>query len=183
MPSKSPAVSNASQESLTAIGAAIRHRRRDLGVSAAVAAESAGMSRVTFHRVESGSASVTVGALMNAAAAVGLHLQLTDVRPRPAEVDRVEPVTHEPPDEVRVGDYPLLRAAAWQLDADSRLTGFEALRTYERNWRHLDHAALGDEEEVLIQALADKYSKGVLLVPTCSASLGTDGDDYATSDA
>lgn len=164
MPAKNPAVSDAGQQVLAALGEAIRDRRRQLGVSAAVAAESAGMSRVTFHRVESGAASVTVGALMNAAEAVGLHLQLTGARPQPEDRNVAEPEHIDAPEEVRVGDYPLLRAAAWQLDADSRLSAFEALRTYERNWRHLDHAAMSSEERALIQALADKYSKGMLLV-------------------
>lgn len=164
MPSKNPSISEPGQELLIAIGAALKDRRRQLGVSAAVAAESAGMSRVTLHRVESGAASVTVGALVNAAEAVGLHLQLTDARPQWKESGAEEPVDTETPEKVRVGDYPLLAATAWQLDADSHLDGFEALRTYERNWRHLDHTAMGDKEKALIQALADRYSKGVLLV-------------------
>lgn len=164
MPSKNPSISEPSQELLIAIGASLKDRRRQLGVSAAVAAESAGMSRVTLHRVESGAASVTVGTLVNAVEAMGLHLQLTDARPQQKESGAEEAVNTETPENVRVGDYPLLSAAAWQLDADSRLGGFEALRTYERNWRHLDHAAMGDKEKALIQALADKYSKGVLLV-------------------
>lgn len=164
MPSKNPSISEPSQELLIAIGAALKDRRRQLGVSAAVAAESAGMSRVTLHRVESGAASVTVGTLVNAVEAMGLHLQLTDARPQQKESGAEEAVNTETPENVRVGDYPLLSAAAWQLEADSRLGGFEALRTYERNWRHLDHAAMGDKEKALIQALADKYSKGVLLV-------------------
>ncbi|MGC4934629.1 helix-turn-helix domain-containing protein [Gordonia sp. DT30] len=164
MPSRNPAISDAGHAVLVSVGAAIRRRRRQLGVSAAVTAESAGMSRVTFHRIESGAASVTVGALVNAAEAVGLHIQLTNTRPQPEKSGEVETANHVVPEEVRVGDYPLLSAAAWQLDADCRLSGFEALRTYERNWRHLDHAAMGDEERSLIHALADKYSKGVLLV-------------------
>lgn len=100
----------------------------------------------------------------SAVEAMGLHLQLTDARPQQKESGAEEAVNTETPENVRVGDYPLLSAAAWQLEADSRLGGFEALRTYERNWRHLDHAAMGDKEKALIQALADKYSKGVLLV-------------------
>lgn len=164
MPSKNPPISEPSQKLLIAIGAALKDRRRQLGVSAAVAAESAGMSRVTLHRVESGAASVTVGALVNAAEAVGLHLQLTDARPQRKESGAKEAVNTETSEKVRVGDYPLLSAAAWQLDADSRLDGFETLRTYERNWRHLDRAAMGDKEKALIQALAVRYSKGVLLV-------------------
>lgn len=141
MPARNPAVSDASQEALAVIGDAIRSRRRQLGVSAAVAAvaaEFAGMSRVTFHRVESGAASVTVGALMNAAVAVGLHIQLTAASPQPKDRDETESGLSEVPEQVRVGDYPLLRAAAWQLDADSRLNAFEALRTYRENPHRLD---------------------------------------------
>lgn len=101
---------------------------------------------------------------MNAAEAMGLRMCLADAAPQleeHREMDSAKPVA---PEEVRVGDYPLLRAAAWQLDPDTRLDGFEALRTYERNWRHLDHANMSVEERTLVQALADRYSKGVLLV-------------------
>lgn len=164
MPSKSPPVSEFSQGVLAAVGAALKSRRRQLGVSAAVAAESAGMSRVTLHRIESGSPSVTVGALVNAAEAVGLTIELSTTRPPVEERDEQAPVDPGMVEMVRVGDYPLLRAAVWQLDADTVLDGFEALRTYERNWRHLDHATVGTQEKALIQALADRYSKGVLLV-------------------
>lgn len=101
---------------------------------------------------------------MNAAAAVGLHIQLTDVHPQEKDGDEAKSADNEMPEQVRVGDYPLLKAAAWQLDADSRLNAFEALRTYERNWRHLDLAAMGGEERALVQTLADRYNKGVLLV-------------------
>ena len=57
---------------------------------------------------------------MNAAEAVGLHLQLTDARPQWTQTGAEEAVNTETPEKVRVGDYPLLSAAAWQLDADSR---------------------------------------------------------------
>lgn len=163
MPSSNPPISEASQQALATLGEAIRGRRRQLGLSAAVTAEAAGMSRVTLHRIERGAASTTIGAVMNAAEAVGLHLQFTDTRPRSEENPEMM-TAKQAPETVRVGDYPLLRAAAWQLDPDSRLTAYEALRTYERSWRHLDHATMDDEERTFIQALADKYSKGVLLV-------------------
>ena len=39
---------------LQELGAQIRARRKALGVSATAAAESAGMSRVTLHRIEKG---------------------------------------------------------------------------------------------------------------------------------
>lgn len=63
---------------------------------------------------------------------------------------------------VRVGDYPQLRAIAWQLRDDTELTEFDALRLYERNWRYV--AELDDNEAAFVQHLADTYSGGRLLV-------------------
>jgi len=65
---------------------------------------------------------------------------------------------------VRVGDFPQLQAIAWQLRAETELTGPEALQLYERNWRHVDQAAMSDEERAFVQRLADAHSGGVLLV-------------------
>jgi len=40
----------------------------------------------------------------------------------------------------------------------------EALELYERNWRHLDRAALSDPEAALIDALSRQIGGGRLLV-------------------
>ena len=100
--------------------------------------------------------------LVNAAAALGLEFTLGEPRPprQPAR-DAEDPTPHET---VRVGDHPQLHAIAWQLRADTELTGAEALHLYERNWRHVDHAAMSDEERAFVQRLVDEYSGGVLLV-------------------
>jgi hypothetical protein len=65
---------------------------------------------------------------------------------------------------VRIGDYPQLHGAAWQLDEDTTLTEFEALQLYERNWLHIDHTAMDPREKKFLQHLADTLSHGRLLV-------------------
>jgi transcriptional regulator with XRE-family HTH domain len=160
MPARSPDTAQWANGVLAEIGEELRRRRKELGISAATTAEAAGMSRVTLHRIESGSPSVTVGAYMNAAAALGLQLALR----KPPRLDR-QPLLDEPSGGlVRVGDYPQLQAIAWQLRADTQLRGIDALRMYERNWRHVDRDGMSDDERALIQRLADRYGGGVLLV-------------------
>ncbi|NMO02347.1 hypothetical protein HH308_14100 [Gordonia sp. TBRC 11910] len=66
------------------------------------------------------------------------------------------------PTEVRISDYPQLRAIAWHLAADTVITEQDALRLYERNWRHVGE--LTDDEARFVQHLADTYSGGRLLV-------------------
>jgi len=159
MPARSPAVSRRAEEVLIELGLALRRRRLDLGVSAVTTAEAAGMSRITLRRIEAGSPSVTVGAYMNAAAALGLELRLDKLqhRQRPARA-AVDPTAAT----VRVGDYAQLRTIAWQLRDDTELTGAEALQLYERNWRHVDQAAMSDEERAFVQQLADMHNGGIL---------------------
>lgn len=161
MPARSPETTQCTNSALAEIGEELRRRRKELGISAATTAEAAGMSRVTLHRVESGSPSVTVGAYMNAAAALGLQLALR----KPPQLHR-QPIQVEPSEEdlIRVGDYPQLQTIAWQLRADTEIPGIDALQMYERNWRHVDRDAMSDNERELVQRLADKYSRGVLLV-------------------
>lgn len=167
MPARNPDVSEYAESVLTELGHALRSRRLALGVSAVTTAEAAGMSRVTLHRIEAGSPAVTIGAYLNAAVALGLRLTLdepqlqTQVRQpaREAVVAQAAPETT-----VRVGDFPQLRAIAWQLRPETELTGIEALELYERNWRHVDQVAMSDAERAFVQQLADTHSAGVLLV-------------------
>lgn len=160
MPARSPDTTQCTNTALAEIGEELRRRRKELGISAATTAEAAGMSRVTLHRIESGSPSVTVGAYMNAAAALGLQLALSKPPQPHSQTIRDDPKE----DLIRVGDYPQLQAIAWQLRADTELPGIDALQMYERNWRHVDRDAMSDNERALVQRLADTYSRGVLLV-------------------
>lgn len=153
MPAPSPYTSPEQRADLERLGARLRERRKALGVTAVSCAEAAGVSRVTLHRIEAGNPSVTIGAYVNVAAALGLRL--------------VVPVLDAPsaePAMVTVGDYPGLRSLAWQTDAGSTITETEALNLYERGWRHLDQETLTSHERAFIQHLADTYSHGKLLV-------------------
>lgn len=163
MPARNPTVAEHTYGALSELGHELRNRRRTLGLSAVTTAEAAGMSRVTLHRIEAGSPAVTIGAYMNAAAALGMQLRLDELRhDQPPKLD--EPAAQAAPEKVRVGDFPQLQAIAWPLRADTELTGAEALQLYERNWRHVDQEAMSNAERALVQQLANTHSKGVLLV-------------------
>lgn len=159
VPARSPAVGDVLAARLTALGARIRAQREREKVSAAVAAEAAGMSRVTFHRIERGEPSVTMGAYMSAADAVGLELGL--LAP-PASLERA-PDTRTP-DRVRLAGYPQLRRLSWHLTGVEEISAAEAFGLYERNWRHLDLAGMEPAERALVKSLADRLGGGRLLV-------------------
>lgn len=164
MPARNPAVTKHTEGVLAELGQQLRRRRLALGVSAVTTAEAAGMSRVTLHRIETGSAAVTIGAYLNAAAALGLRLMLDESSDRRQPARDAAPMQAAPLPTVRVGDFPQLHAIAWQLRPDAELTDIEALQLYERNWRHVDQGAMSDAERAFVQQLADTHSAGVLLV-------------------
>jgi transcriptional regulator with XRE-family HTH domain len=156
MPSAAPPASRALAARLEALGARLKAQRKRLGLSATVAAEAAGMSRVTFHRIERGEPSVTMGAWLSAFAAVGLDLELVD--PHAA---RTKPKL---PGRLKLDDYPQLKRLAWQLEGTSSLTPREALDLYERNWRHVDAASLDEAERSVIRSLTAAFGGARLLV-------------------
>jgi len=155
MPAKAPLVSPQVATQLEALGARIRAQRKQQKVSATDAAEAAGMSRVTLHRVERGEPSVTMGAYLSAMSAVGLSLE---VREPEAAFKTALPAV------VRLDDYPTLKQLAWQLPGVEELSPAQALDLYERNWRHLDRESLTPNERRLIQTLVDELGGGRLLV-------------------
>lgn len=156
MPSTAPTVSHGAGQRLEAFGRRIHARRKALKISAVTTAEAAGMSRMTLHRIERGEPSVTMGAYMNALAALGLDVEVVapfeghagEIATPSSASTRVSATT------VRVADFPQLRRLAWQLPADAELTPEEAWGTYERNWRHADPSALDDKERQLLAELA-----------------------------
>jgi transcriptional regulator with XRE-family HTH domain len=143
---------------LPALGAGIRARRKQLRVSATAAAEAAGLSRVTLHRIERGEPSVAMGLYQRAISALGLTLHLADARPE------LQPRDAEAPEQLRLTDLPELRRLAWQLDPDTELTPKQALDLYERNWRHLDTAAMTPRERAALDRLVHSVGGGRLLV-------------------
>ena len=159
MPAKSPPVGEVLAARLKSLGERIRGHREHQRVSATVAAEAAGMSRVTLHRIERGQPSVTMGAYLSAIDAVGLHIDLSDPKAPPAPVPGAGL-----PASVRLDDYPQLRRLAWPQHSVGEISPAAALSLYERNWRHVDQAGLEPAERALVQALADRLGGGRLLV-------------------
>lgn len=152
MPAKAPANPAVVAEQLAALGACIRAQRKLLRVSATALAEASGMSRVSVHRVEQGEPSVTMGAYLNVLAALGMTFSATVVADEPAEKPADDKAGWLPA-RVRLADYPVLQQLAWQVQGADELTPREALGIYERNWRHVDAAALLPRERNLLDAL------------------------------
>lgn len=142
---------------LQALGAQIRARRKALGVNATAAAESAGMSRVTLHRIEKGEPSVAMGAWANLVSALGMAWDLQDraeAGPPLVAADRRGWV----PLHIALAEYPQLKALAWQVHGTDTLTPTEAFDIYERNARHLDMQAMPPQEQALWQALQAAFA-------------------------
>jgi transcriptional regulator with XRE-family HTH domain len=152
MPSESPPIIETTQAQLSALGEQIRARRKALRLSATVAAEAAGLSRVTLHRIEKGSPSVTMGAWGNVLAALGMLLA---AQPNDALKDNAAATNPSQwiPVRVHLADYPQLKSLAWQVHGVDSLKPMEAHDIYERNARHLDEATLSEREIALIHAL------------------------------
>jgi transcriptional regulator with XRE-family HTH domain len=144
------------EQSLALMGERLRAARKRQRVSAVAAAEAAGISRVTLHRIERGEPTVAVGAWAAAAGVLGMTLDLLDIRSARRSMKL--------PRKIRLRDYPELKKLAWQLHGVDELSPEEALAVYERNWRHVDRESLGDDEEALIDALSREIGGGRLLV-------------------
>ena len=152
MPAKPPAIASYTTEHLIALGQQIRAHRKALRISATTAAEAAGMSRVTLHRIEKGEPSVTMGAYVNALVALGLNFGLVT----PSELIEAHRVVDREgwiPARICLMDYPQLKQLAWQVQGADTLSPKETWDIYERNWRHLDKLALTEHERQLIDAL------------------------------
>lgn len=150
MPAKTPKISGKAADTLAALGNRIRAQRKAMRINATTLAEAASMSRVTLHRIEKGEASVTMGAYLNAATALGLDLGIVeDVDSGLPRDDREGLI----PARIQLAEYPQLKKLAWQVQGVDALTPSEALSIYTRNWRHLDVNKLEPHEQQLIDAL------------------------------
>lgn len=135
-------------EQLAALGSAIRLKRKELKVTAVAAAESAGLSRVTWHRIEKGEPSVSAGAYFSALAVLGLQTQV-DTKKKRVNGHSKDYI----PLEISFKEYPQLKFLAWQIHGTEYLTPKEAWGIYQRNWRHLEEEKLNEQESQLIQKL------------------------------
>ncbi len=120
------------------------------------------MSRVTLHRVERGEPSVTMGAYLNAAEALGLELTLA---PQAAPAQAPEPDTRKQrtatlPEHIRIADFAELKRLAWHIPGAAELTPEEAFGLYERNWRHVAQDRLQPDERALIERLWQRFGRG-----------------------
>ena len=141
-----------------ALGAQMRQRRKVMGVSVTTAAEAAGISRVTWHRMEKGGITVTIGAWFNALAVLGLEFgvgltgQVTQAKSS-RDSQAVIPLS------VAFADFPQLAALAWQVRGVASVSPREALDIYERNERHINREELTAHEENLITNLTTVFSE------------------------
>lgn len=158
MPATPPLLSEEQARLAAELGSQIRHQRKLLKVSATAAAEAAGMARMTWHRLEKGEVSVTIGAYMLAANTIGLRVQLV---PANTQLSEEASVSRDGwiPVSISLSNYPQLKQIAWHVTGVDVLTPVEAMDIYERNWRHVDQSALSVEEWQLINALKIAFGK------------------------
>jgi transcriptional regulator with XRE-family HTH domain len=156
MPATAPPIAPGDQKRLALLGERIRTARKRQRVTTVAAAQAAGISRVTLHRIERGESTVAVGAWVAVATALGLSFDLLDAKAAAG--------TTKLPKKIRLRDFPQLKKLAWQLQGVDEVTPQDALDLYERNWRHLDRALLSNEEAALIDALSRELAGGRLLV-------------------
>ena len=105
--SATPLIAPADQKRLALLGERIRTARKRQRVTAVTAAQAAGISRVTLHRIERGEPTVAVGAWVAVATALGLTFDLLDAKATAG--------TTKLPKKVRLRDFPQLKKLAWQL--------------------------------------------------------------------
>jgi DNA-binding XRE family transcriptional regulator len=161
MHKSSPPSADQTLSELKALGAQLRTQRKALKVNATVAAEAAGISRVTLHRIEKGEPSVTMGAWANAAAVLGMQCNLQLKQQQALQNSSQSRGEGWWPVRIALADYPQLKALAWQVQGTDQLTPVEAHDIYERNARHLDLATMSVEEQALRQALQAAFGKKV----------------------
>ena len=134
----------------------VRKRRKALGVSATAAAEAAGVSRVTWYRIEKGETSVTVAAWLNALSVLGLAFRV-GAGGEPEHEPEDEPLAV--PVEIRLERFPQLAALAWQVREHAELTPREAWDIYRLNERHLDKESLSEAERRLLLGLESVFGE------------------------
>ena len=159
MPAAAPLIAPNAASALHALGGQLRGQRKALRISALATAGAAGLSRVTLHRIERGEPSVTMGAYLNAMAALGLDFGIPAPPTSSAgknDEDRKDWI----PTRIRLADYPQLKQLAWQIHGINVLTPAEALSIYERNGRHLDVQAMVPRERHLVDALRLAFGQG-----------------------
>lgn len=137
------------------LGRLLRERRNALNITMTTAAESAGMSRLTWHRLEKGAPGVALAHLAAAAEVLGLKLTM-----RVEDAGAPSDAQGHLPLQIELAKYPGLRTLAWQVGEHvDALTPREAFGIYRRNIRHLDVGALTGGELQLLTALQQVFDE------------------------
>lgn len=143
------------QDPLVAIGQHIRAKRKRLKVTAITVAQTAGISRVTLHRIERGEATVSVGSYIEVLWALGLRPTIEDAFISPAERDAASALSL--PARVVLAQYPQLKALAWHIPNAKEVSLLEAHSLYTRNKRFIDQKQLQTYERRLIENLRKAF--------------------------
>ena len=155
-------ISNDAISQLADIGQLIRQHRRSFKITANAAAQTAGISRVTLHRIEKGESTVSMGAYLNVVSALDLNLHLSakgDKDDKGYEVNGDD--VGKLPVRLSFSDYPQLKELAWHVQGVDELSLVEAHSIYERNKRFLDVENLSDSEQELIELLGVAFEGAV----------------------
>lgn len=140
--------------------AGLREVRVARGLSISEVAAAMNVDPAQVSRFESGSTNPTMATVRRYANAVGATFHV-ETRPWVGTDENPPPHAEHT---VAISRYPQLRSICWQLGPDAQLSEQEALSRYEREWRHVDTAALTDSERAFIEHLVKTYGGGKLLV-------------------
>lgn len=158
-------ISNDAISQLADIGQLIRQHRRSFKITANAAAQTAGISRVTLHRIEKGEPTVSMGAYLNVVSALDLNLHLSAKGDKGDKDDKGYEVNGDDvgklPVRLSFSDYPQLKELAWHVQGVDELSLVEAHSIYERNKRFLDVENLSDSEQELIELLGVAFEGAV----------------------
>ena len=152
-------ISNDAISQLTDIGQLIRQHRKSFKITANAAAQTAGISRVTLHRIEKGEPTVSMGAYLNVTSALDLNLHLSAKESKGYEVNGDD--VGKLPVRLSFSDYPQLKELAWHVQGVDELSLVEAHSIYERNKRFLDVEKFSDSEQKLIELLGVAFEGAV----------------------
>jgi DNA-binding XRE family transcriptional regulator len=136
------------QEFLAGLGQKILLQRKKLRVAAESVALTAGISRITLHRIEKGEPGVGMGAYMSVIIALGLSLSIQEGAP---ELNDLEKDNHL--NAIAIKNYPQLKLISWQLKDDAVLNAIEAKNMYERNQKYILLNEMTEQEKKLIKQL------------------------------
>ena len=159
MKKKIEKISDDAVSQLAGIGQLIMQHRKAFKITANAAAETAGISRVTLHRIEKGESTVSMGAYLNVMSALDLNLHLS------AKTDSGNTANAgsvgKLPVRLSLSEYPQLKELAWHVQGVDELSLVEAHSIYERNKRFLDSESLSDTEQALIELLGVAFERAL----------------------